>query len=446
VNRGTRNRLLIALVLFAILFSAVAWLQYWFVSSQLRHSNIDQIDDWADQITEFVDYKDRWDLSGYRRSNPQAPIYYIVTPDGFLADEVGLNEGMMPPVSFGQPMLFDQPFDLVSKIGERWRLYAVRVRGGSVILGVPYSESHPDLDDRLRKNRSVFGPTIDTAAQVEDKQVDLTVDYAVVDNSGWFKNGSGGIPLSTNPNEVEQLLQKGPIVKIDGDPYFQGVRKITNSAGRLVATIVLFKDVGLEQQMLKNSLWFNLGVAGLCWIGSGLLFGFYLYSQSGPRITCEQAIAQDEGQTIEFKSSFRWDYKQEKENRPAIEGEIIKTVAAFLNSDGGVLMIGVSDDKTVLGLEPDYRTITSKPNKDGFLLTLQQVLSHTFGTETFTRYLRIEFCTLGGKDICVVYVKPARTPRFVEERGQKNFYVRVENATKLLNAEEMLAYVRDHFG
>jgi len=37
-------------------------------------------------------------------------------------------------------------------------------------------------------------------------------------------------------------------------------------------------------------------------------------------------------------------------------------------------------------------------------------------------------------------------PKFVEERGQKNFYIRVSNATKLLNPEEMLAYVRDHFG
>jgi len=80
------------------------------------------------------------------------------------------------------------------------------------------------------------------------------------------------------------------------------------------------------------------------------------------------------------------------------------------------------------------------------LLTLQQVLSHNFGTDTFTRCVRIEFCTVGGKEICVVYVKPERMPKFVEERGQKNFYIRVSNATKLLNPEEMLAYVRDHFG
>ena len=176
---------------------------------------------------------------------------------------------------------------------------------------------------------------------------------------------------------------------------------------------------------------------------------FYLYGQRGPRITCEQAISQDEGQTIEFKSSLRWDLNQRRVGKE-VEGAVIKTVAAFLNSDGGVLMIGVSDDKVALGLEADYRTITDKPNKDGFLLTLQQTLSNAFGTDNFTRYLRIDFCNISGKEICVVYVRPARSEMFVQEKtalgSKQSFYIRVSNATKSLEGAEMMSYVRQHWG
>jgi len=201
--------------------------------------------------------------------------------------------------------------------------------------------------------------------------------------------------------------------------------------------------------MLHNSFRFNRTVAGACWFTCAMLMGFYLYGQRGPRITCEQAISQDEGQTIEFKSSLRWDLKLSRVTKE-VEGAVVKTVAAFLNSDGGVLMIGVSDDKVALGLDADYSSLTDKPNKDGFLLTLQQVLSNAVGTDNFTRYLRIDFCKISGKEICVVYVKPARREVFVPERTalgpKQSFYIRVSNATKSLEGAEMLSYIRQHWG
>ena len=180
-----------------------------------------------------------------------------------------------------------------------------------------------------------------------------------------------------------------------------------------------------------------------------MLMGFYLYGQRGPKITCEQAISQDEGQTIEFKSSLRWDLNLRRVNKE-VEGAVVKTVAAFLNTEGGVLMIGVSDDKVALGLDADYSSITDKPNKDGFLLILQQVLSNAFGTDNFTRYLRIDFCNISGKEICVVYVKPARREVFVAERtasgSKQSFYIRVFNATRSIEGAEMLSYIRQHWG
>ena len=104
----------------------------------------------------------------------------------------------------------------------------------------------------------------------------------------------------------------------------------------------------------------------------------------------------------------------------------------------------------LLGLDADYSSITDKPNKDGFLLTLQQIPSNAVGTDNYTRYLRVDFCKISGKDICVVYVKPARREVFVAERTvlgpKQSFYIRVSNATKSLEGTEMLSYIRQHWG
>ncbi len=445
MNKSARNRLLFALLFFAGLFTLIASLQYWFVKDQLNRTIVSKMDDWADEVVDDINYNGKWNLTGYRRSTPEAPTYYIVTADGFLVDIEGLVSEMIPPVRIPAGLIYDQPFSVISEIGEQWRLFARRVHGGLVIVGVPLSDSHPGVDDRLKSNVQPFGATIDSAAEVTERQVDLTIEYAVIDDSGRLQNAAGGIPLSTNPAAINQFSGHGSLVTLDGDPYFTVSRQIAGG----VANLVLFKDVGLEQQMLHNSLRFNMIIAGACWFACAMLMGFYLYGQRGPRITCEQAISQDEGQTIEFKSSLRWDVKLNKVSKE-VEGAVVKTVAAFLNSDGGVLMIGVSDDKVALGLDADYSSITDKPNKDGFLLTLQQILSNAVGTDNYTRYLRIDFCKISGKEICVVYVKPARREVFVAEKTasgpKQSFYIRVDNATKSLEGTEMLSYIRQHWG
>lgn len=49
----------------------------------------------------------------------------------------------------------------------------------------------------------------------------------------------------------------------------------------------------------------------------------------------------------------------------AMETVIAKTVAAFMNSGGGTLLIGVDDDGRLIGLGPDYATLKT-PDADRF--------------------------------------------------------------------------------
>lgn len=57
-----------------------------------------------------------------------------------------------------------------------------------------------------------------------------------------------------------------------------------------------------------------------------------------------------------------------------MEHVILKTVAGFMNLEGGTLLIGVNDDGSIYGLEADYATLTSKGNRDGYELFLTQLL------------------------------------------------------------------------
>jgi Putative DNA-binding domain len=83
---------------------------------------------------------------------------------------------------------------------------------------------------------------------------------------------------------------------------------------------------------------------------------------SGDAEIVEIITTQDESYSLEFKSTARWDVDKNQKN-PEMEQVILKTVASFLNTEkGGTLLIGVTDDKEIIGLDLDYQTF-SKPNK-----------------------------------------------------------------------------------
>ena len=50
-----------------------------------------------------------------------------------------------------------------------------------------------------------------------------------------------------------------------------------------------------------------------------------------------------ESSILEFKSTFQWDVVKGEQNK-ALRLSSLKTIAAFLNSQGGTLLIGVEDD------------------------------------------------------------------------------------------------------
>ena len=153
-------------------------------------------------------------------------------------------------------------------------------------------------------------------------------------------------------------------------------------------------------------------------------------------------IAQGESSRLEFKSSFRWDLCQEKVNKN-LEHAVMKTIAAFMNTEGGSLLIGVNDSGQAVGLEHDYVTLKSK-NRDGFEVALMTAIATRLGTAHCSR-VTILFHTLDGHDICHVLVPKAAQPIFSQNGKQTQFFLRAGAGTKELNVKEATEYIAGHW-
>src|SRR4051794_30092229 len=90
-------------------------------------------------------------------------------------------------------------------------------------------------------------------------------------------------------------------------------------------------------------------------------------------------IDEGEGPRLEFKSSLRVEVPEGAVNK-ALTKSVVKTLAALLNSDGGALLIGVSDDGEILGVSADMESLTKK-SEDGFQLTLRTALGVSLGAD-----------------------------------------------------------------
>ena len=151
-----------------------------------------------------------------------------------------------------------------------------------------------------------------------------------------------------------------------------------------------------------------------------------------------------ENQGLEFKSSLRWDINQQRVNK-ALEDAVVKTLAGFLNTGGGALLIGVDNSGEVVGLTSDYGSLKGH-NRDAFELHIQQLVARDLGEAVSASYLTVNFHEIDGNDICQVTVEPSDEPVYVERSNQAFFYLRNGNLTRDIPVDETVKYVQLHWG
>lgn len=153
-------------------------------------------------------------------------------------------------------------------------------------------------------------------------------------------------------------------------------------------------------------------------------------------------VALPEHEKLERKSTFRWDIQRQTVNR-SLEKSAMKTIAAFLNSGGGHLLLGVDDHGNAVGMTHDWATLPRK-DADGFENHFSHVLSTMIGP-TFRQHVQLQHFEHQGKSCLAVAVTPATRPAYVHEDGREEFFIRTGNGTTSLRLSEATDYMKSRF-
>ncbi len=166
---------------------------------------------------------------------------------------------------------------------------------------------------------------------------------------------------------------------------------------------------------------------------------------SGRVLTKDPRILLDkgEGHFVEFKETLRYDARKGEISKE-LEKMVLKTIVAFLNAEGGTLLIGVNDEGKAVGLGNDYKTLTKK-NRDGFENHVTMLVKTMIGLP-FTKYVKVGFEVIDGNDICVISVKESHKPAYLRNGDKKeDFFVRVGNSTQPFSMSEAEEYIKTHW-
>ena len=154
-------------------------------------------------------------------------------------------------------------------------------------------------------------------------------------------------------------------------------------------------------------------------------------------------ITQEEGAHLEFKSNLRYD-RCTKQGNKALERIVLKTICAFMNAEGGTLLIGLSDDNQIMGIDDDY-TIIKSHNRDGFQNRLLSMVSNSIGNY-YLQYVDVLFHNVLGKDLCQVNVSASMKPSYLTNKGKQEFYVRTSSNSRPFNISEATEYIGTRWG
>ncbi|GGD99559.1 AlbA family DNA-binding domain-containing protein [Planktosalinus lacus] len=161
----------------------------------------------------------------------------------------------------------------------------------------------------------------------------------------------------------------------------------------------------------------------------------------------ENIIDRGESNTLEFKSSLIYNFIPGSPNYvPRFNNA--KTICGFLNSNGGILIIGISDDGKPQGIDKDLEFLGSK---DKIKLEVDNMLPNYF-SNSISSLIETSFVKIQERELLIIRVKPSSSPIFlknynpVANKTSKHFFVRRSaSTTEIKDVEEIINYVFNHW-
>jgi len=166
-----------------------------------------------------------------------------------------------------------------------------------------------------------------------------------------------------------------------------------------------------------------------------------------------QLMSAGEGPTVEFKSSLfcsmhRWQADGTLLEVPTLPGEILKTVCAFLNTEGGNLLIGVDDDGVSCG--GIQRDLDLKGwNLDRWQLNLTSLIIARFSDGRLVLpYLKTGLAVIDSTPVARIAIVARRKRSFVRREKDKpyEYFVRNGPRSDSLNLPEFYEHLSARSG
>lgn len=154
--------------------------------------------------------------------------------------------------------------------------------------------------------------------------------------------------------------------------------------------------------------------------------------------TVADIIRRGETPRAEFKSTLRVNLHT-GQNDERLEHSCLKTIAAFLNTEGGHLIIGVNDAREVIGIEADrFRS------EDKMHLHLKNLICTRLGP-THMLHVKAHFETVDGKQVLLVQCEKSQDPVFLREANTEQFFIRTGPSTTELLPSQTQNYIKRRF-
>ncbi len=151
-------------------------------------------------------------------------------------------------------------------------------------------------------------------------------------------------------------------------------------------------------------------------------------------------VARGETDGVEFKAGAKFNPFTRKADDSMIRN-IVEAVAAFLNTDGGTLLIGVRDDKSVAGLADDFACVNAqKPGPDSYELFLRNAIGSKVGVLAGSLW-RARFDALDGETVCRIVVKPSPEAVYVDG----DLLIRDGGKKQKVKAQDVVSYLSRRF-
>jgi hypothetical protein len=152
-----------------------------------------------------------------------------------------------------------------------------------------------------------------------------------------------------------------------------------------------------------------------------------------------ELIRRGESKKLEFKSTLRRNLISGSSDWN-VEHAVLKTVIAYLNTDGGTLLVGVSNSGEVLGIENDDFL-----SEDKFLLHFKQLVKEHIGL-AYAPLIEYTLVPINGKKILKIDCRKSDEAVFLKlNKNEEEFYLRIGPSSERLTGSKLIEYVNRQY-